>query len=110
MIIPMTAHCHTHSCACASMSDSIELRYASDKSQGSPSSSGREAFSLGHAVPFKYENVPAELSMTDTKSITFSLQGCPNRISPDKTCLLVLRRLELYGPQRGLTVNIERPG
>jgi hypothetical protein len=74
----MTAHCHTHSCACASMSDSIESRNASDKSEGSPSSSGREAFSLGHADAFKYENVPAELSVTDSRSTTLGLQGCSN--------------------------------
>jgi len=66
LISPMTAHCHTHSCACANMSDSMELINASAKSKGSPSSSGREAFSLGNTDAFRYENVPAEFSMTDT--------------------------------------------
>jgi hypothetical protein len=62
MIVPMTAHCHTHSCACASMRDSIAARNAVDKSNGSSSSLQSEALSLGHACAFKYENDPAELS------------------------------------------------
>jgi hypothetical protein len=58
------------------MSDSMELRNASDKSKGSPSSSDREAFSLGHAEAFRYESVPAEFSETDTKSTTVTFRGC----------------------------------
>jgi hypothetical protein len=50
------------------MSDSMALRNGSDKSKGSPSSSEREAFSLFHADVFRYERVPAELLVTDTKS------------------------------------------
>jgi len=100
MIIPMTAHCHTHSCACASMSDSIELRNASDKSQGSPSSSGREAFSLGHAVPFRYENVPAELSKTDATSTTFNSKAV--RIEPH-----LIKRACSFHTVRGGTVLSE---
>jgi len=60
---PMTAHCQTHSCACASMSDSMELRNASDKSKGSSSSAASVDFNLFHAVAFRYANVPAELSI-----------------------------------------------
>jgi hypothetical protein len=62
MIVPMTAHCHTHSCACASMRDSIAARNAADKSNDSSSSLESEALSLGHVCVFKYKNVPAELS------------------------------------------------
>jgi len=52
------------------MSNSMALRKASDKSRGSPPSSEMEAFSLFHADVFRYERVPAEFLVTDTKSTT----------------------------------------
>jgi len=55
------------------MRDSTALRNGSDKSGGSPSSSEREAFSLFHADVFRYESVPAEFLVTNTRSTTVVL-------------------------------------
>jgi hypothetical protein len=57
----------------------MELRNASDKSKGSPSSSEREAFSLSHADALRYESVPAELLTTETKSKTVTSEAASFR-------------------------------
>jgi len=108
---PMTAHCHTHSCACASMSDSMELRNASDKSKGSPSSAASVDFNLVRADAFRYENVPAALSIINAGLTSLDrFAKWRGEGPPERTRSLVSRRLNWCGPPQGPTVNRETPG
>ena len=77
----------------------MESRNALDKSHGSPPSSGREALSLGHAEAFRYEKVPAELSVTKPNQPMFSFEGCP--IKPH----LIKRARSLHTILRGVVLG-----